>query len=262
MAGGGYVKLHREILEHPVFVHPGVFHLWCYCLMRANWKDSKAMVPGTLRQIEVRRGQFITGRESLFANLYANTKQSPPTPRTVWRWLETLEEYGSLRVQTLSGRCSLVTVCNYDTYQSEDSGGCPADVQLASSSRPGDVQVSILPASTVEEVKKGRKERSKPMVVSLADSLKTCEQVHIEISPVWHQWLTYKHERGDKLTETGLRSAVTHLNGKVAAHGSQAVAAAIVKAMASNWQGWDQNGTFDHKANGTTAKPQQKKYLA
>jgi hypothetical protein len=113
-----------------------------------------------------------------------------------------------------------------------------------------------------EEKRREEKNKKTRGVVSLADSLKTCEQVHIEISPVWHQWLTYKHERGDKLTETGLRSAVTHLNGKVAAHGSQAVAAAIVKAMASNWQGWDQNGTFDHKANGTTAKPQQKKYLA
>jgi hypothetical protein len=78
--------------------------------------------------------------------------------------------------------------------------------------------------------------------------LKTCEQVHVEISPVWHQWLTYKHERGETYTEAGLKAAVTHLANRIAAHGTAAVADAMLKAMGNTWSGWDQNGTFTKSA--------------
>jgi hypothetical protein len=81
MAGGnGYIQLHRKVMEHPVFEHDGLYRLWSYCLMRANWKEAKTMVPGTLTPIEIRRGQFITGREKLYAALYGENYKGEKTP--------------------------------------------------------------------------------------------------------------------------------------------------------------------------------------
>lgn len=262
----GYVRMYRKVTEHPVFAHPGLFRLWSYCLMRANWRSTTTMIPGTLTATEVKRGQFITGREKLFETLYGHdfAGESKPAPRSLWRWMDALESLGCINMQTLSSRCTLVTVCNYETYQGDDDDECPADDQPASSPCPADrrsdmrsdVQPIGAPVSTNKEEKERKKGRNKkPPAVSLEECLKSCEQVHLEISPVWHQWMTYKHERGDTFTATGLKSAVTHLGNKIAAVGVSAVAEAILKAMAMNWAGWDYEAKGSHKPQPSPPPP-------
>lgn len=130
----GYVKLHRELMDHPIFAHDGLYRLWSYCLLRANWKDADWMIPGTTTSVTVKRGQFITGRESLHADLYGSEysggESQKPVSRTLWRWLETLERMRCIDTQNMSNRCTLVTVCNYETYQNDDSGECPTEIDV------------------------------------------------------------------------------------------------------------------------------------
>lgn len=162
---GHWIKLHRKMLNSPIMRHDGLFRLWAYCLLVANWKPSKWLVPGTLREVQIGRGQFITGRTSLHEALYPKRDRDgriieceyTPAPRTLWRRLEALRIMGCVKLQNLSNRCTLVTVCNYETYQDGGHLDCPADVPLMSRCCPADVPLM----STTEEDKKIRKEEDK-----------------------------------------------------------------------------------------------------
>ncbi len=165
MAGGDWIKLHRKMLDSPIMRHDGMFRLWAYCLLYANWKPAKWLMPGTLREIQVGRGQFVTGRLSLHRTLYPQRdldgrpieREWTPCPRTLWRWLDALRIMGCVKLETLSNRCTIVTVCNYALYQEVADVPCPADVPLMSRSCPADVPLM----STTEEGKKERREEGK-----------------------------------------------------------------------------------------------------
>lgn len=231
--GGGYVKTHRDAMEHAVFQDPWLWKVFSWCVMRANFKTTSDLAP---------RGSFTTGRIKAADELRMS-------PSRVYRIFKRLEKLGSIIVKSNS-QFTTVTVCNYGIYQGDDS----EVEQRLNNERTADEQ----PADTVIRREEGKKGRSKKPGVSLQDCLKTCEQVHIEISPVWHQWMTYKHEKNQRFTETGLQAAVTHLANMIASHGVQAVASAILKAMASGYQGWDNDGAFPkHLKSASFAPPPQ-----
>lgn len=54
-------------------------------------------------------------------------------------------------------------------------------------------------------------------------------------------WLTYKHERNEDYTNTGLQSLLTQVEKQIAGHGGQAVVDAIRLSMSNGWRGivWD-----------------------
>lgn len=154
---GDWIKLHRKLLEHPIMAHDGLCRLWIYCLMRANWKDSQWLVPGTLRMVDVPRGSFIAGRKALHTALYPKDdkrEMQTPSESTVWRWLHALQGMGCLKLKNVDNRCSMVTICNYNTYQDDTSEIRTTDEQLADSRRTAGEQL----VNTEEE---GKKERRK-----------------------------------------------------------------------------------------------------
>lgn len=162
MATGDWIKLHRKLLDNPIMQHDGLCRLWIYCLMRASWKDGKWLVPGTLKEMVVPRGSFITGLSSLHAALYpkrgadgkAIKRDWTPTSKTVWNWLTALEKMQCVKLENVSNRATMVSVCNYKTYQdSPDS-----DFQPASNRLP----TAFQPASTVEERKKNTEDSFAP----------------------------------------------------------------------------------------------------
>lgn len=158
MANGDWIKLHRKLLDSPIMRHAGLCQLWVYCLAKANWKDGKWLVPGTLAEVMVPRGSFITGRSSLHSALYpecdldgkAIEREWTPHPQTVWRWLSALGRMNCVNLKTLHSRATLVSVCNYSTYQDVESG----NVQVMHKSCTGDAQVM----HTIEESKNTRRE--------------------------------------------------------------------------------------------------------
>lgn len=158
---GDWIKLHRKLLSHPIMTHDGLCRLWVHCLMRANWKDKQWIIPGTLQPITILRGSFITGRESLFSEMYpkrdsdgkAIVRKWAPTSRTLWSWLRALEGFECVKLETVSNRCTIVTIRNYNTYQSLEEGSLPAGFPLASSQLPAGFPLTCSPASTIEERK-------------------------------------------------------------------------------------------------------------
>lgn len=161
MRKGGFIKLHRGLLESPIMSHDGLTRLWLFCLLRAGWKDSKWLIPGTLNEIVVPRGSFVTGRSKLHKHLYGSNykgeKRSIPSELTVWRWLLSLSRMGCISVTNMNNRCSMVSICNYSTYQKREAPSRTTDEQPMNNRRTTDEQLM----NTVEEGKNIRSKEGK-----------------------------------------------------------------------------------------------------
>lgn len=106
----GWIKLHRKIIDNPVFDNPDLFHLFVYCLIAANHNPTMIVWNGEEKNME--RGSFITGRKSLSEKL----KQSESK---IYRNLKTLEKLNII-TQKSNNRFTLINVVNYCNYQGSE----------------------------------------------------------------------------------------------------------------------------------------------
>jgi len=107
----GWIKLHRKLLDNPIFTKEGLLQLFIYCLLKANHEEARIIFNNKEEIIGV--GQFITGREVLSKDL--NVKES-----TIYKRLKNLEKLGILNIKS-NNKFSLVTIVNYTMYQIEES---------------------------------------------------------------------------------------------------------------------------------------------
>jgi hypothetical protein len=120
----GFVKLWRKSKRSNVFAHEGLWKLWCLCLMKADHQPNLVTIEGVLKPVPVQPGQFITGRFSLHGDYHQwcrGYKKKSPSPYTLWRWLQTLQEMQNLSVESFN-KYSVVTIVNWEQYQGET--GC------------------------------------------------------------------------------------------------------------------------------------------
>lgn len=111
----GYVKLWRKTEDSVVFADAGLFQTWAYCLLRANHKMSHVTV-NTGRGntiVKLLPGQFIFGRKAAGRTM----RQSPETVRDRMHKLQGL---GNISIKPAT-HYSIVTVLNWDVYQTEKS---------------------------------------------------------------------------------------------------------------------------------------------
>jgi len=104
MAGWrGYVQLDRALVDSPVFQDDGLWRLYCWCLVRANYSDS--MLPnGEV----IPRGSFSTGRL-----IIAEVMQT--SDATAYRRLQKLKSLGLIDLKS-NNKYTTVTILNYDSY--------------------------------------------------------------------------------------------------------------------------------------------------
>lgn len=100
---GGWIKLHRQIVNWEWFKKPETLSVFIYCLLRANISD------GTWRGIEYRRGQFITSIETI----RKDTGLSIQKIRTA---LKHLYDTGELTHES-TNKYTIITICKFDIYQ-------------------------------------------------------------------------------------------------------------------------------------------------
>ena len=103
----GWVKLHRKILDNPVFKDREALQLFLYCLLRANYKPNDFIFNGQVVHLE--RGQFIFG-------LRKASKALKMSIRKLRTRLLVLRKLGITTHQT-THRFSIITICNYNQYQ-------------------------------------------------------------------------------------------------------------------------------------------------
>jgi hypothetical protein len=114
---GGFVKLHRVLLDHPIWLS-GPFSLgqaFADIFGRANYRPSRVL--RGRRWIDIERGQLFTTILALSARWHRDAK-------TVRTWLSVLKADGMIDIRSehgIDGGFTLITVMNYDEYQGADS---------------------------------------------------------------------------------------------------------------------------------------------
>ncbi|WP_438491050.1 hypothetical protein [Paenibacillus sp. IHBB 3054] len=119
MAGKGWIKLHRKILDNPIFNDMQLYRLWSICLLEASYKEREQTIGR--QTVLLQPGQFVTGRFDILELYNRGLKERDKVKgeKTVFRWLEHLESRGFLTINK-TNKYSIVTVDNWEFYQSDD----------------------------------------------------------------------------------------------------------------------------------------------
>ena len=103
----GWVKIHRKIIEWEWHNSPATLSLFIHLLLLANHDDKE------WHGVEVKRGQLVTGRKKL-AECTGLSEQQIRTS------LNRLKSTKEITISTTK-KYSIVTICNYETYQLEQN---------------------------------------------------------------------------------------------------------------------------------------------
>lgn len=101
---GGWIKLHRQILNWEWFKKPEALSVFIYCLLRAN------IIDGSWRGIGFERGQFITSLETIRKDTGLSIQQI----RTALKHLIKTGEITS----SSTNKYTIITICKFNIYQS------------------------------------------------------------------------------------------------------------------------------------------------
>lgn len=122
----GWIKLHRQIIEWEWYTDGNTFRVFLHLIINANHK------PKRYKGILIERGQILTGRKSLAFALDL-------TERQVRTALNKLKKSGEISQKTASKTTksgSIITVCNYDSYQEQKEQSDQQNDQETTSKRP------------------------------------------------------------------------------------------------------------------------------
>jgi hypothetical protein len=134
---GAWLKLYRRSIESQVFSDPHLWHLFCWCLMRANWKD------GFFQGVKIPPGSFATGRDAAAESLGVSAS-------ALYRRLKKLEELKVIQLKA-NNRFTVISVVKWSFFQN-------CEQQENNQRTTGDT-TSEQPADTIEEVLEVKKER-------------------------------------------------------------------------------------------------------
>lgn len=111
----GFVKLWRCSLDSLVWNNDGLWKAWCWCLMKASYKErwEKIQTGKGWTEVHLLPGQFIFGR--LSAANACQTEQSNIRNR-----IEKLKRAGNIDIKP-DTHFSIITIRNWETYQGEES---------------------------------------------------------------------------------------------------------------------------------------------
>ncbi len=146
----GYIKLYRQLLSSSIFASQIGLKIWIWCLLKANFKTKFVSIKIGRGEsvVEVGRGSFIFGR--FVAEDELNIDGS-----TIYKWIKKFEVEEMIRIKS-SSHYSIMTICNYDSYQ---RGG---DDEVATIQQPSSNQVATIqqPSNTTKNEKKDNKEKN------------------------------------------------------------------------------------------------------
>lgn len=103
--GEGWIKIYRRITDWEWYNHSEMVHLFIHLIVKATPTEK------IWQGVSLQRGQVIVGRQKLSAE----TGISEMTIRTC---LNRLKQSGEIEIKS-SNRFSIITICNYESYQQE-----------------------------------------------------------------------------------------------------------------------------------------------
>jgi len=105
----GFIKLHRCLIDKPIFQNEKLLKVWLWCLFKATHKPITALVGR--QKVDLQPGQFIYGRQKA-----AEALGIPPS--TVRDYMGLLQKGQSIDIKPDS-KFSVVTIVNWGLYQAK-----------------------------------------------------------------------------------------------------------------------------------------------
>ena len=209
----GWIKLHRKFCEWEWFKVSEMVHLFIYILLNANHENGK------WRGIEIKRGQLLTGRKTL----HEKTGISEQTIRTCLKKLEKTKE---LTINS-TNQFSIITVCNYESYQeNEYTTNQQTNQQLTSDQPATNQQLTTNKKNKKEDNKKNDKNIIMPFV---------SENFLLN----WEKWKKYKSDehRFKYKSEISENSALHELD-ILSEHNEISAINIIEQSIKNGWKGF------------------------
>lgn len=104
--GGGWVKLHRKLLEWKWYGDAHMVHLLVHLLLTASHEERRH------KGLTIKRGQVVTSIKELAEALGASETSTR-------RRIKRLKSGGFLTIK-VAHRITTITICNYDSYQTKE----------------------------------------------------------------------------------------------------------------------------------------------
>ena len=128
MCSGGYIKAYRSMRSWRWHDDAGTLSLWMHLLWMANYEDRQ------WHDIVVKRGQVVTSVSTL-------CEETGLSKSAVNTRLDRLVSTGEIKIQS-GNKYSVITICNYDTYQASDDQQSETDEkQIGSKSEANEKQI-------------------------------------------------------------------------------------------------------------------------
>jgi hypothetical protein len=141
---GDWIKLHRKTLDSQVFANDALFKVWAWTLLKANHKATwVSIVTGSgTTEIKLEPGQFVFGRKQA-------AKELRMPEGSVYVRMKKLEKLQNLNI-TSNSHFSVITICNWGTYQTDDATlqqalQHPDSNHITSRQQPHNTDKKILP---------------------------------------------------------------------------------------------------------------------
>lgn len=108
----GFINLHRTLLDSMIFSSQTGLKIWIWLLLKASFKKRyvSLKIGKGETTVTIERGQLLFGR-------YKAEEELCIDGSTIYRWIKKLEENEMILIQS-NNQYSIITICNYDTYQS------------------------------------------------------------------------------------------------------------------------------------------------
>lgn len=119
---GDWIKIARKMKKWEWYHDSEAVHLFLHFLIEANHAPKK------WKGVEIKRGQFITGRKVLARD----TGISENKIRQRMKWFEDTQE---ITIKSTS-KFTIVTICKYDQYQGKEESKPPTDHQQTTNKPP------------------------------------------------------------------------------------------------------------------------------
>lgn len=107
MSSNGWVCVHRQLLDNPIFKNDKLFRVFMYCLLKASHSKHEQLVGDSI--VSVNSGQFVAGRKAI-------SSSTGLTEQNVRTALSKLEKLSILTIKA-TNKYSIISITNWSKYQ-------------------------------------------------------------------------------------------------------------------------------------------------
>jgi hypothetical protein len=150
----GWIKLHRQIVDSPVFAHPTALKIWIWFLCRANYKEKTVQlsVGNGITSVTIKPGQFIFGRHKAEEELGIDGS-------TVYKWLKKFEtDMNMIKVES-NTKYSVVTILKFSEFQVEEEPSGSSNVAATEQQSSSNVAAEEQQRNTDKNVNNDKKDK-------------------------------------------------------------------------------------------------------